>query len=762
MFSLITTSSTVVQTQLSPSTAGSVSPATTIPTTTYSTPPAVIKSKIPSIHQHLNSIEPQEFSESRLEFLINVAAASKLRIVFAPDERERSFAFVNAIEAFLAPPDFVRDSPPHVTRRGSDGTYNGVLYFPLRVVHRINVGGENVTPENDTMMRYWIPDDAYLLLNSTAIDKAYDSEIKYGERATKFDAPDSVYNTAKVYGGRPSNNFSISWRFGVGKGAQHLVRLHFCDIVSKTTNENFSFYLYIYGGFGTKVYPWSFISEPAAPFYMDIVVDSDDSGFMNISVGPHPQSMVKSAFLNGVEIMEMIRVLVDSNSIEKKLHLHSHMIIGWSVGVVVLVTLVLIVLIFCLRRNKWEASEASKWRLVPIRGGSSHSSKTSVTGSIHADLNLGLKVPLSLIHFATRKFSQKLMIGEGGFGKVYEGKLRNGAKVAVKRSEAGHGQGLEEFHTEIRVLSKIRHQHLVSLMGYCDERDEMILVYEFMEKGTLRDHLYTLEGESKTPVASPSPFSWDQRLRICIGAARGLDYLHTGCTETIVHRDIKSTNILLDENNVAKVADFGLSVTGSVDETHFTTQVKGSFGYLDPEYYTCLQLTPKSDVYSFGVVLLEVLCARPVVDRCLPKEQVNLADWGMSLQKKGQLESIVDPFLVGKINPDSLRIFGETVEKCLQDSGDDRPFMSEVLWRLEHCLQFQVSGGGGRLGQPHQDSTTGFSLGLPAHVVRRLPSNSMSVSEDEVALRYYNFSDESEVDVSSHVVFSQLGFGGAR
>lgn len=278
-----------------------------------------------------------------------------------------------------------------------------------------------------------------------------------------------------------------------------------------------------------------------------------------------------------------------------------------------------------------------------------------------------------------------------------------------------------------------------------------------MEKGPLRDHLYTLQGESKTT----SPFSWDQRLRICIGAARGLDYLHTGCTEKIVHRDIKSTNILLDENCVAKVADFGLSRMGSLDQTHFTTLVKGSFGYLDPEYYTCLQLTLKSDVYSFGVVLLEVLCARPAVDRSLLKEQVNLADWGISWQKKGQLESIVDPFLVGKINPDSLRIFGETVEKCLQESGADRPFMSEVLWCLDHCLQFQESGGG-HLGQPHKDSTTGFSLGKPAHVVRRLPSNSMSVSEDEVAFRYYSFSDESEVDLSSHVVFSQLGVGDAR
>ncbi|KAG8384326.1 hypothetical protein BUALT_Bualt04G0106600 [Buddleja alternifolia] len=685
------------------------------------------------------------------EFLLSVPPG-KLKIRFVPSERNY-FGFVNAIEVFLAPPDFIPDSAFHATVQGFQGNY------PLRVIHRINVGGPKIMPNNDTLLRNWIPDDPYLVNKDTAKNsEPHNGKPNYqSEYATEFDAPDFVYNTAKevnrTINSSSLNTSNVLWRFAVRKGTKHLVRVHFCDIVSQTTNEQLKFDLSISGNISKEIWPYQHASRQAVPFLDDSVVDSDNLGFINISISPRSDLRNPTAFLNGVEIMELVSELGSPPGGNDSRNLRLPVIIGSSVGGLILVIILIVLFGFLLKRRKWKHVEAIDWTVAPPYAGSSYTrtTDTTITGSPLADLNLGLKIHIPEILYATKNFNAKLMIGEGGFGKVYKGILRNGTKVAVKRSEPGHGQGLPEFQTEIMVLSRIRHQHLVSLIGYCDERNEMILVYEFMEKGTLRDHLYILNEESGESTISSSQLSWDQRLRICIGAAKGIHYLHTGSSGAIIHRDIKSTNILLDEHYKAKVADFGLSRTGPLDQSYVCTDVKGSFGYLDPDYFRCSQLTKKSDVYSFGVVLLEVVCARPVIDHSLPREQTNLADWAMTWQRKGELDKIVDPLLVAKINSDSLRKFGETVEKCLQEYGVDRPEMVDVLWDLEYCLSLQKSA---IPREPYEDSTTDVSWDLQMNVVQRLPSHRMSIDDED------SFSVASQFNASE--VFSQLKIDEAR
>ena len=682
------------------------------------------------------------------EFLLSIAEG-EFRIHFIPSQ-ESSLAFINAIEVFLAPESFIPDSSPRVTSSGSNGNYSALHSQVLYTIYRINVGGPII--EHDEFWRKWIPDGSYLFNPpETATKVSYFEALNYQpEQVTKYIAPDLVYQTATLLNIDNSSNSSflnLTWGFPVTKNATHLVRVHLCDIVTKPTNglwfpTDLWFNLSIYRNFGKRIDPYSISYNLDAPFYFDFVVDSDDSGFLNVSIVPQQDSPMHYAFLNGLEIMEFMK---KSGSIPKECESKKYsckikesnknhsskcppvIIVLVSSGAVVIMIIVVVLVLKC-RKGVSDQSSA-----VLLYGGTSFNKKLtekSVNASLPPNLNFSLRISFAEIKYATKNFNVKFLVGEGGFGKVYKGTLRSGMKVAVKRSEPGHGQGLKEFQTEIIVLSQIRHRHLVSLIGYCDEGSELILVYEFMEKGTLRDQLYHSKGN---PERSSSRFelSWKQRLEICIGAARGLHYLHTGPAGGIIHHDLKSSNILLDEDYVAKVGDFGLSKSGVSDTDHFTMGIKGSFGYLDPEYFRTLQFTAKSDVYSFGVVLFEVLCARPAVDNSLLSEQVSLAEWGMLWQRKGELEKIIDPLLVGKIKPSSLKKFGETAEKCLKANAAERPVMHEVLWDLTFALQLQEIT---IHREPHEDSSTNTSLELQLPVICHLPSTRTLIEEDDDAL----------------------------
>ncbi|KAK7305564.1 hypothetical protein VNO77_43470 [Canavalia gladiata] len=276
---------------------------------------------------------------------------------------------------------------------------------------------------------------------------------------------------------------------------------------------------------------------------------------------------------------------------------------------------------------------------------------------------------------ATNNFSSSAQVGQGGYGKVYKGILSDGTVVAIKRAQEGSLQGEKEFLTEISLLSRLHHRNLVSLVGYCDEEGEQMLVYEFMSNGTLRDHL---------SVTAKEPLTFALRLKIALGAAKGLAYLHTEADPPIFHRDVKASNILLDSKLSAKVADFGLSRLAPVPDIegivpgHVSTVVKGTPGYLDPEYFLTHKLTDKSDVYSLGVVFLEILTGmQPISHGKNIVREVNVA------YQSGVIFSIIDGRM-GSYPSEHVEKFLTLALKCCEDEPEARPKMAEVVRELEN------------------------------------------------------------------------------
>ncbi|KAG4160175.1 hypothetical protein ERO13_D02G218300v2 [Gossypium hirsutum] len=622
------------------------------------------------------------------EYLINMKDPT-LNLKFSP--MKDSFAFINAIEVVSVPNNLVNDEGLALFPVNK---FSGLTEQNYQVVYRLNMGGPLITPRNDTLGRIWIPDDNYLEQKNFAKATSIAPDgVHYSKTITRLIAPPMVYATVIEMADANIKlpNFNVSWKLDVDKSFDYLLRMHFCDIISKATDSLY-FNVYINEKMAISALDLSAVTAGLArPYYRDIVVNAPliNDGLL-IQIGPLNQGTgAANAILNGLEVMKM------SNSVgsldgefgaeEGGLGM-SHQGTVATIGFVMMfgafVGLGAMVYKWKKRPKDWQKRNSfSSWLLPLHAGDNSFLSKNSASQKSNFNTSgLGRYFSLAELQEATKNFDSSEIIGVGGFGNVYLGTIDDGIKVAVKRGNPQSEQGITEFQTEIQMLSKLRHRHLVSLIGYCDENSEMILVYEYMSNGPFRDHLY---GKNLPPL------SWKQRLEICIGAARGLHYLHTGTAQGIIHRDVKTTNILLDDAFVAKVADFGLSKDTPMGQNHVSTAVKGSFGYLDPEYFKRQQLTEKSDVYSFGVVLLESLCARPAINPQLPREQVNLAEWAMQWKRKDLLEKVIDPQLAGSINPESMKKFAEAAEKCLLEYGVDRPTMGDVLWNLEYALQLQ-------------------------------------------------------------------------
>ncbi|EYU22226.1 hypothetical protein MIMGU_mgv1a022870mg, partial [Erythranthe guttata] len=490
---------------------------------------------------------------------------------------------------------------------------------------------------------------------------------------------------------KASKTNNITWKISVGVGFKYLVRLHFSELgfkIAKIGGVNFTLR----------------INEMIIDINIDMVREKDDehsilSWFRDymVMMKGHKEDGKRDLviclqsddeFMDGhgpVKGFEIMKLSNPDNSLASpnpvpsshessyRTRQNLHKVLGGRnmVATAAITLLVAVNIILYISRQIWESRGIEEKENMP---------------SARAN-QLCRRFSLDELQLATEDFSESHLIGRGGFGRVYKGLIDNGRKtVAIKRQKLESHQGAREFLTEIETLTELRHVNLVSLIGYCNEHGEMILVYEYMACGTLADHLYKMSRKGKNRLS----LTWKQRLTICIGAGRGLDYLHTG--NSLIHRDVKASNILLDENFVAKVSDFGLakySSTSKLQQSHVSTKVKGTFGYFDPNYFSTGKLTMKSDTYAFGVMLLEVLSGRPAVDPRAAEDERILTKWAREKISDGNADQIIASNLRGEISENSLKAFVGVAESCLHDEPRKRLTMAQVVIQLEFALEQQ-------------------------------------------------------------------------
>ncbi|KAF8725702.1 hypothetical protein HU200_020249 [Digitaria exilis] len=539
--------------------------------------------------------QPDKTAPVFKEYSLNITRDT-LVISFKPSN---GIAFINAIEVVSVPDDLIVDTAQMVNPMQQ---YSGLSTQPLETVYRVNMGGPKVTPDNDTLSRTWVIDQKYLLNPTVTKQVAYGKDVNYKKGgATPLTAPDIVYGTATELAASNTSNalFNMTWQFDVDAGFSYLIRFHFCDIVSKALNSLY-FNAYVGGFFAQNNLDLSVISENqlATPTYIDVVLSSNDaSSKLGISIGPSTlNNVLPDGILNGLEVMKISTggsaFTVGSGGGNKNLGV----ILGAALGGVGLLIIIVVLVLLCRKKKTLEKQHSKTWMPFSINGLTSLStgSRTSYGTTLTSGLNgsYGYRFAFSVLQEATNNFDENWVIGVGGFGKVYKGVLRDETKVAVKRGNPKSQQGLNEFRTEIELLSRLRHRHLVSLIGYCDERNEMIL-------------------------------------------------------------------------------------------------------------------------------------------------------------KRGELHQIVDQRISGTIRPDSLRKFGETVEKCLADYGVERPSMGDVLWNLEYVLQLQDADS-----TVSDVNSMNRIVELPSQVQNVGALESISVTMAEAGAS--NEPDHDLSDVSMSRVFSQL------
>nr|GEZ06990.1 receptor-like protein kinase FERONIA [Tanacetum cinerariifolium] len=474
------------------------------------------------------------------EFLIYVKDTQFLNVMFTP--LPSSYAFINGIEIVSLPDDlYFKDR----SLKSVGATTGPVVNHntALENVYRLNMGGSSISGNDDTgMYRSWDQDIMYASNSGLALTPFYEIPIMYTVDTPNYTAPELVYQTQTSMG-KLADIYNLTWILPVDSGFYYMLRLHFCSIIPEYTKKNeLIFTVFVNNQTAEQdvdLFQWT--QGRGYPVYKDYVVFVNPPNGRKrkqdlwLALHPSPQTnRYHDSFLNGLEVFKMSMndnlaspnpelslttppatpTLVTKG--EKKKTLYVAILGGVGGGLVLLSILLCIIL-----RQRKRVNHHSTTNQKPSRG------STPSDSSLPSDRSRCFT--LTEVKAATNNFNDNCVIGNGGFGKVYKGYVDNAATtVAIKRLNPSSSQGFHEFHTEIEMLSKLRHVHLVSLIGYCNENGEMILVYDYMTHGTLREHLY----KTNNPL-----LSWEIRLNICIGAAKGLHYLHTGAKRTIIHRD---------------------------------------------------------------------------------------------------------------------------------------------------------------------------------------------------------------------------------
>ncbi|KAK6163642.1 hypothetical protein DH2020_000506 [Rehmannia glutinosa] len=386
----------------------------------------------------------------------------------------------------------------------------------------------------------------------------------------------------------------------------------------------------------------------------------------------------------------------------------------------VFTVLAIVLAVYCLRKRKKtrtaqngvvihpkdssNPSDMVKIAIIDTSSGAESSRTTDGSDNARVIEAGNLVFSLQSLRKVTNDFARENELGRGGFGVVYKGELENGMKLAVKRMESGEigNKALDEFQTEISVLSKVRHRHLVSLLGYSAEGNERLLVYEYMPQGALSRHLFRWKSLNLEPV------SWTRRLNIALDVARGVEYLHSLAHQSFIHRDLKSANILLDDDFRAKVSDFGLVKLALDTERSVATRLAGTFGYLAPEYAVTGKITTKVDVFSFGVILMELLTGLVALDERRPEEKRYLAEWFWQIKSnRDTLIASIDPALDAKEDIyESIFIIAELAGHCTAREANYRPEMGHAVNVLAQLVE---------KWKPYEetDNYSGINLDLP-------------------------------------------------